>query len=70
MYKCNRHTFQLRWVLFFNISISDRDTIGCGRNNLWHCLELGSKILDSGPIGHISDITIFSRNGSIGGFVT
>jgi len=51
-------------------SRSYSDRMGWGRNRRWHCFSLGSSKLASGPIGHISDMTTFSRNGSMGGFVT
>lgn len=63
-------TFQPRCVFNRMTSKSYRDSKGFGRNKRWHCLAEGSKIFASGPIGHMRDMTTFSRNGSIGGFVT
>lgn len=54
----------------FHTSISISERMGCSRKRRRHCSEDGSRILASGPIGQLSDITICSRNGSIGGFVT
>ena len=49
---------------------SSGDRMGCSKYSRRHCNSLGSKIFASGPIGHASDMTIRSRNGSIGGLVT
>ena len=62
--------FQSRCLVILIISISFKDKIGFSNHSLWHCFELGSKILASGPMGQAKDMTIFSRNGSMGGLVT
>ena len=62
--------FQSRCLVILIISISFKDKIGFSNQSLWHCFELGSKILASGPMGQAKDMTIFSRNGSMGGLVT
>lgn len=46
------------------------ERIGCSKKSRRHCSSLGSRMLASGPIGQASDMTILSRKGSIGGFVT
>ncbi len=63
------------WVGFFYCHNpacrSPSERIGFSNHSLWqHAPGPGSRMLPSGPIGQASDITIFSRNGSIGGFVT
>lgn len=62
--------FHPRYFVSLITSRSSNDSIGCGKNNLFTCNSFGSKMLLSGPIGQSIDITIFSRNGSMGGFVT
>ena len=47
-----------------------RDSTGFSSHSRWHSEALGSRMFPSGPTGQAKDITIFSRNGSIGGLVT
>ena len=56
--------------MFFKTNKSSKESIGCSITKRSHCSEHGSRILSSGPIGVVKDIIIFSRIGSIGGFVT
>ena len=51
-------------------SKSSGDKIGCSKYKRRHWCSLGSKMLASGPIGQAKDMTIRSRKGSMGGFVT
>jgi len=57
-------------LVILMIRRSLRDRIGFSSQSRWHWTLLGSSKLPSGPTGQASDITIFSRKGSIGGFVT
>ncbi len=66
----NTITLKFLYLIFFKTNKSSKESIGCSITKRSHCSEHGSRIFCSGPIGVVNDIIIFSRIGSIGGFVT